>query len=79
MQSAEIHFGKQLKLLRANCGISQEELSHLADVHTSYVSKLERGTKSPTLGVILRMAAALGVSGANLIDRVERSIAEHAE
>lgn len=69
------HFGKQVKKLRVACGISQEELAHLADIHTSYVSQLERGVKSPSFGVILRVALALGTSGSELIRGVEESMA----
>lgn len=76
MYTAEHHFGKQIKQLRVERGISQEELSYLAEVHTSYVSKLERGTKSPTLGVILKIAKALDVSGAGLMARLEQAMLE---
>lgn len=51
--------------------ISQEELADRAQVHTSYVSQLERGLKSPTLGVIMRLARALGQPASELIRAVE--------
>lgn len=74
MGVAEEHFGKQVKKLRIACGISQEELAHRADIHTSYVSQLERGMKSPSFGVILRISAALEVSGSELVQGVEVSM-----
>ncbi|BDT65951.1 hypothetical protein os1_01020 [Comamonadaceae bacterium OS-1] len=74
MGVAEEHFGKQVKKLRIACGISQEELAHRADIHTSYVSQLERGMKSPSFGVILRVALALGTSGTELVRGVEESM-----
>jgi transcriptional regulator with XRE-family HTH domain len=51
--------------------ISQEELADRAQEHTSYVSQLERGLKSPTLGVIMRLARALGQPASELIRAVE--------
>lgn len=74
MGIAESHFGQQVKKLRSSCGISQEELGFLADMHTSHVSKLERGVISPSLGVILKIAGALGLSGAELLRIVEESM-----
>lgn len=74
MGVAEEHFGKHVKNMRVACGISQEELAHRADIHTSYVSQLERGKKSPSFGVILRVAVALGTSGSELVRGVEESM-----
>jgi len=56
---------------RKAIGISQEELADRAQVHTSYVSQLERGLKSPTLGVIMRLARALGQPASELMRAVE--------
>jgi transcriptional regulator with XRE-family HTH domain len=70
----ETYFGQQVKKLRSTCGISQEELSFLADLSTSYVSRLERGIKSPTIGVVQKIAKALGVSVSELMRLVEESM-----
>lgn len=56
---------------RKALGISQEELADRAQVHSSYVSQLERGVKSPTLGVIMKLASALGQPASELIRAVE--------
>lgn len=74
MGIAESHFGQEVKRLRSSCGISQEELSFLANIHTSHVSKLERGVTSPTLGVIMKIAKALGMTGSELLRVVEESM-----
>jgi len=57
--TAEKRYGEQLQKVRVSVGISQEELADRAGIHTSYVSQLERGIKSPTLGVMIRLADAL--------------------
>lgn len=78
MATIETYFGQQVKQLRSACGISQEELSFLANLSTSHVSRLERGVKSPTLGVVQKVAKALGVSVSELMRLVEESMPSEA-
>lgn len=49
-------------------GISQEELAHRADVHRTYCSDIERGTRNPSLDIIERFAIALNVKAGSLLD-----------
>jgi transcriptional regulator with XRE-family HTH domain len=67
-------FGKEVARLRKVLGVSQEELAFRAEVHRTYVSQLERGLKSPTLGMILRLSRVLKTSGSKLIAVVERHL-----
>lgn len=69
--SPEKLFGDAVREARESAGVSQEELSFRAEIHRTYVSQLERGLKSPTLGVMLRIAEALKVKAADLVARVE--------
>jgi len=55
-------FGHAIYLLRIKSSLSQEELAFRSDVGRSYVGVLERGEKEPCLGVIFRLAKALGIS-----------------
>jgi len=71
--TAEKRYGKELQKARASAGISQEDLADGAGVHVSYVSQLERGLKSPTLGVMLRLADALGCSAWELVQAAENN------
>lgn len=73
-KAAERVFGKEIGRLRGRLGISQEELGFRVGLHRTYVSQLERGLKSPTLGVILNLALILGTSAAKLISAVEKKI-----
>lgn len=45
-----------------------------AGVDRSYFGKLERGERQPSLSILLRIAGALGVSGAELVKRAEVEI-----
>jgi transcriptional regulator with XRE-family HTH domain len=73
-KTAEQLFGIALKAARQRAKISQEELGFRANVHRTYVSQLERGLKSPSLDVILRVAKPLGVPAWNLVRAVEEKL-----
>jgi transcriptional regulator with XRE-family HTH domain len=68
----EVLFGKVVCGLRRRSGISQEELGFQAGVHRTYISQIERGLKSPTLIVILKLAKALHRPASRLIASVEK-------
>ena len=60
-------FGANLLRLRQERGLTQEKLAELADLHTTYVSMLEHGVKSPTLDTMMRLAKALNVKTNDLL------------
>jgi transcriptional regulator with XRE-family HTH domain len=64
--SLDKQFGDALKHLREAAGKTQEQLS---GVPRTYLSELERGLKTPTLDTIVRLAADLGVTPAQLVAR----------
>jgi transcriptional regulator with XRE-family HTH domain len=47
--------------MRRERGLSQEEVAHLAGIHVTYLSGIERGKRNPSLKNLGRIAAALGV------------------
>ena len=51
----------RLKRIRAAKGLSQTELATKARVSRAYVFRLEAGGSDPTVGVLQRLAKALGV------------------
>jgi len=64
-------FGRVLRQLRKERGSTQEELGLEADLRRTYVSVLELGQQQPSLTTILKLAKALGSSGAEILRRVE--------
>lgn len=68
-------FGSVLRERREAAGISQEELADRAGLHRTYVSLIERGKRTASIEVVRRVASALGVSMADLIDATEKRIA----
>lgn len=72
--SPEVMLGKEIARLRKRIGLSQEELGFRAEVHRTYISQLERGLKSPTLNMILKLSRALKASASKLVATVERQL-----
>ncbi|MEV0269702.1 helix-turn-helix transcriptional regulator [Hamadaea sp. NPDC050747] len=66
-------FGLAVRRARTELGMSQERLAAIAGLDRTYVSGLERGKRNPTLTTQKRLAAALGVSIADLVIRAEET------
>ncbi len=64
-------FGQAIYQLRMKAELSQEELAFRSQVGRSYLGVVERGQKEPCLGVIFRLAKALGVSLADIFTLTE--------
>ena len=67
-------FGAAVRALRMERGIAQESLAHQAGIERSHMGKIERGEHMPTLALILRIAAALNKSAADLIAVTEENL-----
>jgi len=61
-------FAANVRRLRKERGLSQEELAEAAGVHRTYVGMIERGEKNVTIYNIQRIAIALGVRPGSLLD-----------
>jgi len=61
-------FGKVLRRLRRQRGLTQEQLGLESDLRRTYVSLLELGRQQPSLTTILKLATALGEPPGNLVD-----------
>jgi len=51
--------GENIRTLRKERGLSQEQLALRADINTSYMGQVERGEKNPTIDVLSKIAMAL--------------------
>ena len=54
-------FGAHVRSLRLARGSSQEDVAHLAGIHVTYLSGIERGQRNPSLKNLRRLAGALSV------------------
>ena len=66
------HFGMAVRKRRLAAGWTQEMLAERAGLHPTYVSMVERGVRNPTLDVSARIAKALKVSLAGIIDEAQQ-------
>ena len=64
-------FGEVLRRYRTDMNISQEELAFRAGVDRTFVSRIERGIRQPTITTIVGLGLALGVSATELVREAE--------
>lgn len=65
-------FAANIRRLRHEQGLSQEELAFQAGINRSYMSKLERAGSYVGLEVLTKLAHILGVEPADLLRRRTR-------
>lgn len=63
-----IAFGQRVRSLRMENDLSQEKLAFKAGLHRTYIGMIERGEKNITLLNINKIATALNISLAKLLD-----------
>jgi transcriptional regulator with XRE-family HTH domain len=64
-----VALGKTIKEVRRSKGLSQERLGLLAEVDPSYVGRVERGDNNVAVLTLSRLAAALDISVAKLMQK----------
>jgi len=70
--SVDEAFGRVLRTVRTERGMSQETLGHESGSGRTYISELERGIKGPSLNMVFRLAATLDMKAPDFIGRVEQ-------
>ncbi len=66
-------FGDRIRHLRTEKGLSQEELAELADLHRTFIGRIERGETNVTLVNIKKISKGLKVSISKLFEEPEKS------
>ena len=60
-------FGRRVRALREERGLSQEKLAELANLHWTFLSGIERGRRNPGLNTLARLATALKIPLSSLV------------
>lgn len=60
-------FSQQLRETRRNHGLSQMKLAVKANLHISYLGRLERGESVPSIDTVAQIADAIGVDATELL------------
>jgi transcriptional regulator with XRE-family HTH domain len=61
MQDWRAVLGKNVRRIRQQKGLTQEQLAFEAEIDLTYVGGIERGKRNPSLLVMVRIAQALRV------------------
>lgn len=64
-------FGENLARCRQEAELSQEELGIRAALHRTEISQLERGLRVARIDTLVKLAGALGVKPAELIEGID--------
>jgi transcriptional regulator with XRE-family HTH domain len=64
-------FGQIVAQQRKALNASQEELAHRAGLDRTYISGLERGVRNPSLTVLCRLAAGLGITAGQMLKELQ--------
>lgn len=67
-----VRFGKELRRIRREAGISMETLGNRAGLHRTEIGHLEHAGREPRLTTIIRVANALDISASRLLEGVDR-------
>lgn len=60
-------FGRNVRRVREERGLTQEDLEGMTGLRRSYISDLERGVRNPTIRALARIAEALQIAPAELL------------
>lgn len=63
-----IELGHRIKMLRVSRGLTLKDLEARGGISATHVSEIERGKASPTVGALGRIAQALGLRPATLVE-----------
>jgi transcriptional regulator with XRE-family HTH domain len=68
MQDWRAVVGNNVRKLRTEAGLTQEQLAFEAEIDLTYLGGIERGRRNPSLLVMVRIAQALAVKIARIVE-----------
>jgi len=72
MPDALILFSKQVRKLRIDRGLSQEQLALLSDMHRNCIGHVERAERTLSFDMVIQLAIGLKVKPAELFKLIPR-------
>lgn len=71
-----VQFGANLKRIRRQAGVSQEELAHKAGLHRTEIGLLERGERTAKITTLAKLCAGLDTEPNELLDGIRWHIGQ---
>jgi transcriptional regulator with XRE-family HTH domain len=65
--SVSQNLGRRIQRLRVTKGLTQEQLCELAEIDRSYIQRIEAGTRTPSIEIVIRIQKGLGCSWDELL------------
>ena len=62
--------GENVRRLRGERGLTQEQLAHDAEIDVTYLRGIEAGRRNPSVSVLGRLGKRLGVNPGALLEEV---------
>ena len=59
--------GNKIRQMRSKSGLTQEQLAEKVDITLEYISQIERGLKTPSMQVFIKLVEVLDVSADYLL------------
>lgn len=76
MSDLRVRFGRRLRELRIERGMTQEDLARVTGFSTAFISQMERGINAPSFESLESLARALDVSVKDLFEFENTGIRE---
>lgn len=74
--SIKASLGRRIKALRRENGLTQTKLALMINVEQSYLSKLELGSRNPSLSMLSKIADAFGITLSELFSGLPKDEGE---
>lgn len=68
VSDVRIKFAERLKFLREERNLSQEKLALLCDIDRTYIGRIERTKRNPSLDILYKLSRGLNISLSDLFD-----------
>lgn len=66
--------GKRIRELRLKNGFSQESFADHCGLHRTYMGGIERGEHNLTMGTVMTVSTALGITMSELLAGIEKQV-----
>ncbi|WP_081948794.1 helix-turn-helix domain-containing protein [Litchfieldella xinjiangensis] len=70
MENILVKFGEEIRKLRTERGLTQEQLAELSNLDRTYISSVERGKRNISLKAIKSISDALNVPIMNIFNSI---------